>query len=374
MRPVSSLPAFRGVFSAFLWLVPTLLWVPSEARAQGEGCDVPSHQGLVMTTLSNDTRMLFFQSPILRCPGGVRISADSARVYESTNYSELWGDVVFWDQDSRLTAGHAQYFSDQGRLVADINPVLTKVEEGEEGSVIRGDDMTLLRAGPQREVDNLIVTGRRPHATLYPTAQPESQPALPDTASAEVSEQVVDSTSVPADSVLVPVDSVLVPADSAVVALDSAAVQVDPVVVAPDSTVAAPDSLVLPPDSSAVPADSSAVLPDSLAAVLPDSLPAVEVLQPEIQELEDPPVPLEPEPEVERVPYEIDARRFDLEGTRYFRATGSVVVTRDSLRAEADSLEYDQDEGALFLMISGTLWQPDGPCWRGRTFAFWPPL
>ena len=55
------------------------------------------------------------------------------------------------------------------------------------------------------------------------------------------------------------------------------------------------------------------------------------------------------EPEAEPVPYEIDAQRFVLEGSRFFRATGSVVAIRDSLTAMADSLEYDQDQGALFL-------------------------
>jgi hypothetical protein len=55
------------------------------------------------------------------------------------------------------------------------------------------------------------------------------------------------------------------------------------------------------------------------------------------------------EPEAERVPYEIDARRFVLEGNQYFRASGDVVVTRDSLTAVADSLEYDQDQGAIYL-------------------------
>jgi hypothetical protein len=38
-----------------------------------------------------------------------------------------------------------------------------------------------------------------------------------------------------------------------------------------------------------------------------------------------------------------------LEGVRFFRATGSVVFTRDSLRARADSLEYDQDQNVLVL-------------------------
>jgi len=38
-----------------------------------------------------------------------------------------------------------------------------------------------------------------------------------------------------------------------------------------------------------------------------------------------------------------------LEGSQYFRATGGVTVVRDSVNAEADSLEYDQSLGFLFL-------------------------
>jgi hypothetical protein len=38
-----------------------------------------------------------------------------------------------------------------------------------------------------------------------------------------------------------------------------------------------------------------------------------------------------------------------LEGSQYFRATGGVTVVRDSVNAQADSLEYDQSLGFLFL-------------------------
>jgi lipopolysaccharide export system protein LptA len=219
---------------------------------------------MVMTTLSNETRMFFFTSPTIRCPGGVRISADSARIYESTNYNQLWGHVVFLDQDSRLTSDEAQYFSDQRRLVAQGNAVLTDLTEG---SVIRGDNIRLVRAGPQQAEDLLTVTGRRPHATLYPTRQPEPEVVLPA-------------------SVTPPTDSLI-----------SAQEEVPP---------------PTPPVTRALPQRGV-------------------------------------ESEAEQVPYEIDAQRFVLEGSRFFRATGSVVATRDSLTAMADSLEYDQDQGALFL-------------------------
>jgi lipopolysaccharide export system protein LptA len=272
MRAFSPLArAFRTNPFGLLWLVPALLVAPVRALAQGDaGCDVPNHGGMVMTTLSNQTRMFFFTSPTIRCPGGVRISADSARVYESTNYNQLWGHVVFSDQDSRLSSDQAQYFSDQRRLVAQGNAVLT---DQTEGSIIRGDNMILVRAGPRQPEDLLTVTGRRPHATLYPIRQPEPEVVLPDTA------------------------------DQGAQALP-------------------PDSTVTPPDSTVTPAT-----PPVMRA-----LPQAGT-----------------EPEAERIPYEIDARQFVLEGSRFFRATGSVVATRDSLTAMADSLEYDQDQGALFL-------------------------
>jgi len=260
------------------WLLPVLLVAPVGAWAQGDaGCDVPRHEGMVMTTLSNETRMFFFFSPTIRCPGGVQISADSARVYESTNYNRLWGNVVFWDEDSRLTADEAQYFSAQRRLVAQYNAVL---EDLTEGSVITGELMTLIRAGPDQPEDDLTVSGGSPHATLYPTRQPEPEVVLPDSVGEE-------GEALPPDSAIVPPDSVLLAREE-------------------------PPAPTLP----------------VLGGAMPD---------------------MRLETEAERVPYEIDAQRFVLEGTRFFRATGRVVVNRDSLTALADSLEYDQDVAALFL-------------------------
>ena len=49
-------------------------------------------------------------------------------------------------------------------------------------------------------------------------------------------------------------------------------------------------------------------------------------------------------------PYEVDADRFILEGRRYFRAGGSVVVVRDSMHAFGDSLDYDQQVGAMSVL------------------------
>ncbi|MCK5650842.1 MAG: hypothetical protein KAJ42_05685, partial [Gemmatimonadetes bacterium] len=54
-------------------------------------------------------------------------------------------------------------------------------------------------------------------------------------------------------------------------------------------------------------------------------------------------------PDTSRVPYDIVANRIYLEGSQYLRATGTVEITRDSLEAFADSVEYDRRAGRLFM-------------------------
>jgi hypothetical protein len=235
---------------------------------------------------------------------------------------------VFRDEDSRLTADKAQYFSDQGRLVAQENAVLTDLTEG---SIIRGELITLIRAGADRPEDYLNVSGINPsgvgpHATLYPARQPVPEVVPADTASPApdpVPTGAVPDTAAAASTGAVS-DSLAPPPDSAVVLLP----------VPPDSAGVPPDTLLLQPDSAGVVQDPLPLRRDSAGA--PGDSPRA------------PPGAI-PQPEAERVPYEIDAQRFILQGSRFFRAGGSVVVTRDSLRAVADSLEYDQDLGTLFL-------------------------
>ena len=50
------------------------------------------------------------------------------------------------------------------------------------------------------------------------------------------------------------------------------------------------------------------------------------------------------------VPYEVDAQRFTLEGRRFFRAGGGVVVDRATLHAIGDSLDFDQEEGIMSVL------------------------
>ena len=246
-------------------------------------------------TTPDGSRMLFFSFPVFRCPGGTRISADSATVYEGTNYTHLIGNVVFWDEEMRLTSDVAHYFAEQSNLNAYGDVVLTNEAEG---SVIRGDTMALLQAGDQRPEDQLTVTGRRPHATLYPALQPDTTAAateMPDTV-------------------------------SAVEPPDTLGLELEP---------RDPDTIVLLPDTMPPTPDTTVVLPDPLFRQ---------------------PVPQQPvRPGEGRTPYEIDADTIYLEGSQYFKARGRVEITRDSLNASADSVEYDELDGALNLFGSARL-------------------
>ncbi|MGM0668193.1 MAG: hypothetical protein ACQET1_00655, partial [Gemmatimonadota bacterium] len=250
---------------------------------------MPHFDRLTNLALSNGTRVTFFSAPVIVCAGGTRISADSAVVYEASNYTQLFRNVVFQDADSRLTADRANYFEEENRLRAWGDVVLNDLAQG---SVIRGDTMVLLRAGPDGEEDRLTVTGRRPQAMLYPTRQaaPLAEEPPSDSAGAEVS--MPDSAEV----------EIPMP--------DSAEVEI-PV-----------------PDSAEV----EIPVPDS-AGVSPG-----------------PQVPLE-----DRVPWDIDANRIFLEGSRYFRATGDVNIHRESVDAVGDSVEYDGQAGSLFLARNARL-------------------
>lgn len=281
-----------GVLWSALWL---LFHIPLSGQSSpGTGCDVPHFDRLTNLALSNGTRVTFFSAPVIVCAGGTRITADSAVVYEASNYTQLFRNVVFQDADSRLTADRANYFDQDNRLRAWGDVVLNDLAEG---SVIRGDTMVLLRGGSDREKDRLTVTGRRPQATLYPTPQP------------------------------VPVEGASPTADSIGAEL-------------PQSDSAGVEPLT--PDSAGVPS----LRPDSLGRP---------VFSPE---LTGPPLPRQdstgispvpPAPLEERVPWDIDARRIFLEGSRYFRATGDVNIHRESVDAVADSVEYDGQAGSLFL-------------------------
>lgn len=56
--------------------------------------------------------------------------------------------------------------------------------------------------------------------------------------------------------------------------------------------------------------------------------------------------------------YDVDAERFILEGRRFFRAAGRVVVHRDSLEAFGDSLDFDQEARVMHLVDNARVVDP----------------
>jgi lipopolysaccharide export system protein LptA len=209
-----------------------LILAPDRVTGQTAlACDVPSNQGFFSVALSDGTRILYFSSPTFACPGGMVISADSAVVFEASSYSQLFGNVSFRDEDTRLAADTAHYFAEAERLNAYGSVVLNNDAEG---SVIRGDTMVLLRANDQREVDQLTVTGRRPHATLYPARQ-------------------ADTAGVPADTAVVPPDTLGAVPDTAEVSADTVTVYPDTVTVLPDTSGALPPPEPITPEADRTP-------------------------------------------------------------------------------------------------------------------------
>jgi lipopolysaccharide export system protein LptA len=349
-----SVPRVSGGFRRGIAWTPllalALLTCPVRGQV-GSDCDVPRHNGFVTLSLSNGSRITYFSQPTIVCSGNTRISADSAVVYEATNYTQLFRHVVFEDGENRLTADQAHYFDQERRLRAWGYVILNDLAEG---SIIRGDTMVLLRAGPNRPEDQLTVTGRRPHATLYPTRQPAPE-VLPSEEAPEGVETPQDTAgAVVTDTMAAPGREPELP-DTAEVALPDTAE-----VVPPDTAE------VVPPDTAEVvlPDTAEVVLPDTAEVVLPDTAEVVLVDSAEViledtalaapQTEREAETTSEPPPE-ERVPYEILAQRMVLEGSRYFRATGGVVVNRDSVNATADSLEYDETVGALELASRANL-------------------
>ncbi len=160
------MPTRAVLFLLFMSLAP----FPLRGQMTGE-CDVPSHQGFLRTQTTGGAATIYFRMPVIVCDGGVRITADSAVVYETSNYSELFRSVVFQEGETELTSWRATYLTQERRLRAWGGAVLN---QGGEGQVLRGDTMVLERAGPGRPQDRLTVTGRRPQATLYPSRQSEA--------------------------------------------------------------------------------------------------------------------------------------------------------------------------------------------------------
>jgi lipopolysaccharide export system protein LptA len=106
------------------------------------------------------------------------------------------------------------------------------------------------------------------------------------------------------------------------------------------------------PDTPAVlPGDSAAAGPDSARAVADTAAGAA------------PARPRRERADTAKVPYLVVGDRLFLQGDQYFLASGSVEIERDSLRARADTAEYDQVAARMLLKGSARM--------EGGTYTLW---
>lgn len=338
-----------------LGVMSASLLVPAAASAQSAECEIARVGGFTYRARFDSVSFVYHASGGVdyRCSDGTRILADSAVVFESNEQVQLFGRVHIEDADMELDADTAFYFGGLQQLNAWSNVTVT---DRQSGAIITGHRVSLDRATEVRPTDRMVVYDGSPHATVFPVVRPVAA----DTVAADRVE-VADSAEV-ADSVTA--GDGIQAADSAqagdsVGVSDSAQaedlVRAEDPAQTPDSISAGDSAAVYdaepPLDTSTAEAEPPA--PTVSAGPREESVEAAEgavVAEDTAGRAADGDAgdgATEAEP-IRLSPYEIDADRFVLEG-RYFRATGDVVVVRDSLRAEGDSLDYDQEVGAMSI-------------------------
>ena len=299
------------------WCVVAALVVPAPAPAQEGDCELVRVGGYTLRTRFDSVSFVHHASGGIdyRCSDGMRMLADSAVVFESNEQVHLFGRVRIEDTDTELDADTAQYFGGLKQLIAWSN---VRVTDRQSGAVISGGRLLYDQVTEVRPLDRMIVYEGQPHATVFPVARAEPPPEEQEpVAEGEGGEGTEEGEGAPVG------DSV--PGGDSVPAGDSVPVG--------DSVPDAPVEDTLPVDET-VPVEDT--VPDAPAEeTAPDT--------------------------VRLPPYEIDAERFTLEGRRFFRAGGSVVVVRDSLLAQGDSLDYDQEVGAMSIIGNA---QVDGRSYR----------
>ena len=244
-----------------------------------------------------------------RCTDGTRVLADSAVVWEHSGNLVLVERVRFEDADTELDADSAYYFGNVRELRAWSGVMLT---DRRSGAVLTGDTLNYLRQSRFRRLDRIRVHGGDPRAVVYPPrrpAAPVAEAAAPEPAPAP--EGPGTETDAPAAG------------DPGGEGREPAADSMDA------ERERAPDNL---------PGEEPEPVPDSLAGGAGEVVEDIDGGEADV-----------PADSVTPPPYEVEAPRLYIDGRRFFRAGGGVVVTRDSLQAFGDSLDYDQEVGVMLI-------------------------
>ncbi len=315
------------------------LCLATGVAAQGN-CDLLQSRSSTVQ-LTRDGFFNFISDPVFGCEGGVIIRADSAVLDDVSGHTRFVGNFEYRDSTAFMTADRADHFTSEGRLIGVGN---VHIIDGTSGATFTGDSTVLVGSSSRREDGEMTIlglNGRRAHAVILVSPQaapPDSPEAPPDSAATENDPTgVADSTEAPPDSAATerdpaeaadpterPSDTVAAAGDSAT-AGDSAA--------AGDTTGAAAAVAAENREDSAAPTDSAAAGTDE--EVGPDGEVA--------------PDPEPSPPDTTPVPYDIDAERIYLSGADYMLATGNAELHNDEFRALADSIEYRETTGKLFL-------------------------
>ncbi len=299
-----------------------VLLLPGAVLGQeaGNACDINAGVFQRLQTGGGNERNFMWNGVEISCDDGTQIWADSAVVFQITNFTQLFRNVRFMDGETELTADRAHHFSRENRLVAWGDAVLTNEAEG---SVVTGDTIVINQANARRETNQLTASGGRPRALLYLRRGEAADPE--DTTGVAQDTSVVGDSLVAAQDTTTTTDSLVAPPDSGAAAFDS--LQVEEVLEIEEVLDTTDVEEVLGIEEAL---DTAGVEAEALLAPVEAEEPAAA-------------------PDTSRVPYDIVANRIYIEGSEYLRATGSVEITRDSLEAFADSVEYDRRAERLFL-------------------------
>ena len=304
--------------------------------AAQETCDLLSSRSSTVRVTA-EAVFSYIAQPVFGCDGGVTIHADSAVLNDVAGHTRFIGNFEYRDSTAFMTSDRADHYASAGRLIGVGN---VHIIDEATGAVFEGDSTVLVGSGSRRATGELTIVGQRAHAVIL--VAPQS--ATPDSIQAEQ-----DSIQVPPDSAAVATDSAsamdstrTVP-DSVTAGPASPAAPADPALASPDSATAASDSAqhavgpgAAPPEAATPPPGATA--PDSIAA--PSDSTGTEG--------DSAAVPA-PARDTTRVPYDIDAERIYVRGAGHLLATGNAELYNDEFRAIADSIEYLEAEGKLFL-------------------------
>jgi len=169
-------PSAVGFF-LLLFVAGMASWAsPLQAQAISSECVVVSFRVWDSESFGPGQRISWLGRPVLDCPDGTRIQADSAVIYEADGRSELIGQVFIRDPERELRSESADYYEADGRLLARGNVHYRDLVSGTE---FEGQDLVYLEADAFRPQPQLTVTGLPARATLPPGDGPASPDAEP---------------------------------------------------------------------------------------------------------------------------------------------------------------------------------------------------